>query len=701
MNKSLISLDLKCVYDSSENHLINDLIVPLLSHSIEYWRGVGYFSSGWLRLASIGISELISSGGFAKLIMSPILAEDDWKSIIKGNQARKNEALKHCLRKSIDNITESLENETLNAFAWLIADELLEIRFAVPKEEYREGDYHDKVAFFKDIQNNYVAIHGSFNDSIQGTLNGEAFSVFRSWETSHKMYVEKHVVRLKELWENKNKQFYAYELPKAIKEQIVKLRTTSNRPYDSPVRKDTNIIQPEKKIVLRDYQKDAIQAWVKDDCQGIFEMATGSGKTYAALGAAKRVMKEKKNLCIIILVPYIHLLDQWKKDCQDFGFHPILCGSSNHNWKKQLRSAVYDFRITGRNLCVIAVHQTSSQKTFLRAFDNINEFNKMLIADEVHGLGACQLRKSLQNNIHLRLGLSATPKRWYDNEGTKIIFDYFKNVSYEFTLEDGIENDFLVPYRYEPQLITLCDDEKELIKKYNNTIVKLYSKREQSDFDEIQQLNLERSFRERALIVKKARNKFPSLERLISSLRKHGKFSHAIFYSPETKYKEVLSILKKHHVFANQFIGEDSAIKRKMILKNFEKGHIEALVAMKCLDEGIDVPSTRIAFFISSTTNPKEFIQRRGRVLRKADNKIEAIIYDFIVIPDENTDLSVARYLIEREMPRFAEFSDLSSNKYDARSKIKHILYHFEMVQYFEMKPWDVYHKQDPLSHTE
>ena len=696
----LSSLSLKSVYDSADYHLVDDLIVPLLSHSVEYCRGVGYFSSGWLRLAAEGLSDLVAAGGKAKLIMSPILDEKDWQAILLGQQAKENEALRNSLESTVDDLVKSLETRTLDTFAWMIADGLLDIRFAVPRAKYRGGDYHDKVAYFRDSIGNCVAIHGSFNDSLKGTLNGEAFSVFRSWDNGQEPFVEQHVSRLDRLWNDDNPQFYAFKLPAAIRERIVKLRSTAERPYQLPKPLLTGVTMspglPEG-VHLHDYQQEAIRAWQDNNCRGIFEMATGSGKTYAALGAAVEEFKKRKKLAIVILVPFIHLLEQWRKDCEAFGLKPVLCGSSHSNWRANLRSSVSDFRLTRAHLCVIAVHQTASSETFLRAFDQLPRDQKILIADEVHGLGARQLRKALQEGFDSRLGLSATPERWYDEEGTAILFDYFDKVCYEFSLEKAIRRGFLVPYRYEPQLVHLTADEEQNICDLSIKIGQLMGKKKSKSLDESEQMYLEKALRDRALVVKKAERKMEVLQQLIRHMKDEGAdLRHSLFYSPESQHRLVLQLLKSEGIMAHQFIGEDSLSARKRILAQFDNGHIMSLVAMKCLDEGVDVPATRTAFFIASTTNPKEFIQRRGRVLRRCPHKTRACIYDFIVTPSSDSIREVAKYLLEREMPRFAEFADLAENSFAARSVLRPILDEYQMLHLLDMKPWDVYHAQVP-----
>lgn len=692
-----ISLDLQHVYDSSDCDLIDELIVPLLSKSKTYYRGVGYFSSGWIRIASIGIADLIKNEGYAKIIMSPILDHKDWETIKIGYEAKDDEWLKNKLLISLDEVQNSLENETLNTFAWLIADGIIELRFAVPRDNYKGGDYHDKVAVFTDGYDNTVAIHGSYNDSVKGTLNGEAFSVFRSWDSGQKPFVIRHSNRLKDLWEGKNSQFSSLHIPDAIKDKIIKLRTSEKRPYNFK----KNLIEATKKpdlpnwMNLYDYQEEAIHAWKNRGYSGLFEMATGSGKTYTSLAAYIKLYKCTKKLGLVILVPYLHLLFQWEKDCKKFGLNPILCGSSITNWKISLKTSISNFRLSKDNICIIAVHQTAGSESFIKNINRIPKSNLMLIADEAHGLGSKSISNALIEHYSYRIGLSATPRRWYDELGTKILKDYFNDVCFSFSLKDAIDNKFLVPYKYYPILVNLTPDEEYEIDNITTKITKLLNRKRNDSLSQKDEKYLEQILRERANIVKKASNKLSELQNLLIKLKQNTRYLPAsIFYSPDSQYSEVLDILKKNQIFASQFIGEDSYLRRQAIIEEFEQGKINALVAMKCLDEGVDIPSTEAAYFLSSTTNPKEFIQRRGRVLRKSNKKKEAILYDFIVVPSQESSQKVAKYILEREMPRFAEFSELALNSFDSRSKIRPILDFHEKLDLIDKKPWDVYKEQ-------
>jgi superfamily II DNA or RNA helicase len=559
---NLQSLNLDTVYDSSEYHLVHDLMVPLLRQSRLYCRGVGYFSSGWLRLASEGIEKLIASGGYARLIMSPILDQKDWEAIVLGQSARDNHALKNCLQSSMTEISLSLESNTLNTFAWLIADKLLDIKFAVPRAGFRTGDYHDKVGYFVDHFENTVAIHGSYNDSVKGTLNGEAFSVFRSWDPGQVSFVERHISRLNQLWQDKNSQFHTFELPDAVREQIVQLRSSENRPYAAPqissldVESSPHPCVPEH-VSLRDYQEEAIESWQQNGRHGILEMATGAGKTFTALSASVRELRERGKLAVLIIVPQLHLLDQWREDCIEFGYSPILCGSSHNNWRIKLRSAITDFKLSASDLCIIAVHKTASDHPFIDAVSKIPSEQIMLIADEVHGLGSGVLKNALRDEYEMRLGLSATPSRWYDESGTAVLLNYFNSICFQFTLRDAIP-EYLVEYRYEPNLVYLTALEENRIGELSALIGRLSSKKGAAGLDELEQRMLEKALRDRASVVKKAENKLLVLRDRLRSLRASGEtFKHSLFYSPESQHLDVLRVLRDDGIPAHQFIGED------------------------------------------------------------------------------------------------------------------------------------------------
>jgi len=438
----LKNLTLHPVYDSSEHDIIEDLIVPLLSSSIMYMRGVGFFSSGWLRLAAKGITSLIENGGRCRFVVSPILDERDWAALQVGTLAKQDELLRHALKMNLLSLSVELENNTLNTLSWMIADGLLEFSFAIPRVGTRIGQYHDKVGVFTDRKGDRVAIHGSFNDTVGGSLNGEAFSVFKSWEYGQQDYVQIHNHRLRKLLEEGNDQFRVVTIPEAIKEDFIKYRSSADRPYFSPMQGYIPSSEACYPVQLYPFQEEAIDAWNRSDCLGLWEMATGTGKTVTALSAAVSRAKKLGKLFLIILVPYLHLLEQWKRKCEEFGFSAILCSSAHRNWHLDCRSKIQDFNIgVLRTGCLIAVHDTASTERFRKACRHLKGDLSMIIGDEVHGLGAPELQHAMLPVPSMRLGLSATPRRWFDDAGTERIFSYFGKVCYEFPYEHKYQLD--------------------------------------------------------------------------------------------------------------------------------------------------------------------------------------------------------------------------------------------------------------------
>ncbi|MDH7576987.1 MAG: DEAD/DEAH box helicase family protein [Bacillota bacterium] len=694
----LRDLNLLPVYDSEQYDLIRDLQVPLLAHSRDYLRGVGFFTSGWLRLAAQGVVSFVEAGGKARVVVSPILEASDWEALKLGEAAKTNNVLRAILRRNIENLAKSLDKDTCNALAWMVADDVFEFRFAIPRDKETAGNYHDKVAVFTDVNGDQVVIHGSLNDSVVGSLNGEAFSVFKSWEPGQYAYVDMHRSRLEALWNDRNRKFHVCCIPEAIREEFIKLRSTSERPYRFPsVAVTGSGVLPHCNIELYDYQKLAIKKWNEAGHRGVFEMATGTGKTYTSLAAATQVFENHGRLAMIVLVPYLHLLEQWGRSCREFGFNPILCSSQHSRWEIAVRAAVQDFKLGVRsNICVLAVHKTASLDKFAAALRNLPLADTLLIGDEVHALGAPNLRSALLERAGMRLGLSATPRRWFDEEGTEAIFRYFGPVCFEYPLEQAIGN-FLTPYEYYPQLVSLTDNEIDQYEELTHRIltIALAGKVDEDIKQKLLALLLERS-----RIIYAAQAKLPALLSLLRKIiAEHIQANEEprgiLIYCSPGHHKEVLQRVSGTGLRCHEFVHSVSLPEREKLLQQFASGDIQALIAIRCLDEGVDVPSTRMAFIMASSTNPREFVQRRGRILRLAPNKDRAMIYDFLVVPPLDridmrlrADLSV----LQREMPRFVEYASLASNEFYARSTVSEILDKLGMLNLLEEKPWQVYH---------
>jgi len=702
----LKSLDLSPVYDSAERNLIKELFIPLLKSSNEYWRGVGYFSSGWLKLTAAGIEKLAASGGTARFVTSPLLSSEDISAFRLAAEAQKNQVLYNVLKRSLYDISTSLESDTLNTLAWMLADGIIEFKFAIPRIGV-EGDYHDKVGVFADIYNDFVAIHGSFNDTYKGSLNGEAFSVFKSWDTGQNVFAQKHFSRLKELWKNGNSQFEVFHFEEALKRDFVNMRISA-RPYSidklqesnstNPFITLSNTNEPRNPFELKPYQKDALQAWFNNNYSGIFEMATGTGKTITSIAAAIELFNKQGKLFLVIIVPFLHLLEQWKDNCSKFNIDVLCCSGNNPDWPSKLKSKIVSFKIGSIQLaCVAVVKDTAAEDKFRKYAEEIPGAYFMMIADETHYLGAKYLRNALFPKANFRLGLSATPNRWMDEEGTDVLKNYYRDVVYQFSLETAISQKFLTEYEYYPILVEFTQDELAEYTYITGEILKLICQKESfpEDIVEIQK-DLDRALRERAILIGKAENKFVAYKQLLIELKKQsetGRLSHLLTFCAPGTHKEILKITSREDVRCHEFVHEVSYKNRKAVLEAFTLGHIEALISIKCMDEGVDIPATKTAILLASTTNPKEFIQRRGRVLRTFQGKPFAVIYDFIVIPPEGTDNEIASSIIRRELPRFAEFSDIAKNKYFSRKIILPILEKYNLQAFIDEKPWSIYKK--------
>lgn len=685
------------VYDSSDGSITDRLIIPALRNSRHYRRGVGYFSSSWLAVASDGLVPFIEAGGKAEFIVSPFLSEADWDAICLGEKAKTDEEIAKKLGAVIKDIQRGMQTEIRNALSWMVYMGVLEIRLAIPRRPTLGGMYHDKVGILYDANGDSIAFHGSLNDSRHGTLNGEAFTLFRSWREAQHEYWQEHQRRLDNLWENRNGQFAALELPAAIREGLCSMREGSFPPYNLPkkIAKRDSLIGlafPE----LRSYQEEAVDAWMNADAKGIFEMATGTGKTIAALACAHRLRSKDSRIFAVIVVPYLHLMSQWATEVRKYIGVPVLCGSSRNGWRQELTALVEDFNIGATNEgFVIAVSQTAASDAFNAVLKMIKYDKLLLIADEMHGLGAGRLSRSLNRDYAYRLGLSATPSRWYDAAGTQMLLDYFGPVCFEMSLQKAIRDRYLVPYRYYPVISQMSAIQEEEYRDLTKQIGAISGRQEadQGLSDRLKMLLIAR-----ARLIGNASGNYPILMNLLNDeigrRRAAGnEASGILIYCAPGSHRKMLECASRCGLRCHEFVADVSADDRQKILAGFRNVDFQVLVAIKCLDEGVDIPETQSAYICASSTNPREFIQRRGRILRLNEGKTSADIYDFIVMPSEafeNDDREGAKALLKRQLPRFAEFSTSALNLFDARSRLWEMAQRLGLIADLDKKPWEI-----------
>lgn len=448
-------------------------------------------------------------------------------------------------------------------------------------------------------------------------------------------------------------------------------------------------LEPPDWIEPREYQQSAVRAWFDAGGRGILNMATGSGKTVTALlAAAELADRFDGRLALVVAAPYQHLVDQWSEDLREFGVDPVLAYRSRRRWQERLERELLEFNVDSREtLAVVTTHDTFASTAFRSSLSRLDRPDAMLVADEVHHLGAPHRRDRLPDAFGPQLGLSATPRRWHDDAGTEELFSYFGDgVVYEFGLEDAIDRGALCEYYYVPHTIELTDEEADEYRALSAKIARLAADAdgELGDLDLRENDDLKHALFRRARIVGTAANKVPRLAEL---LRRRRSVEHTLVYCGDGSVEDEVSGETRRHVDATtatlrdelgldvgRFTAEESQSRRRELLSAFEAGEIDCLTAIRCLDEGVDVPATRTAYVLASSTNPRQFVQRRGRILRPHEGKDRAVIHDFVVVPPhgrhpellEADRFSVERSLVRRELRRVSTFAEAAINHPDA-----------------------------------
>ena len=679
---SLREISLKYEYRSDEADLVKDFYTPCLRNATQYWRAVGYFTSNGLALNVKGLSTFIGHGGQMSLVTGPKLMSDDIEAIRRGYDAKEQN-----IDSFLDCDFEKISHDRLMLLTWLIAHGHLDIKIACPSDSsttYPNAIYHEKTGVFLDGNNNAVAFSGSSNETVGGLLsNFESIDVHWSWNDTQER-VQQKVDNFTRLWNNNTDKLEVIDFLTAVAQDVLIHQTVYETEQVETVDKPEIIEQTipflPKDTVLRQYQSEAIDAWFENGCRGLWEMATGTGKTITALSALAKLREEQGDLFVLIACPYQHLVDQWYKEAVRFGFEPILAYKNSATWVNRLNTALVRYNYGVRNIvCTITTQTTFITETMQKLLFKLKR-DAVLVADEVHHLGAERSRKRLTDVFNYRLGLSATPNRWFDASGTTALKTYFGDTVYEFSLDKAIKMGYLCPYYYHPHLVELTDEEFEAYEGLTERISKLYHQVESGETSEV----LERLLIKRATLLNRAENKLAKLAELLTD--KTDSLHHTLFYCAPGRIVPVLELLTNLGLRVAKFTAEESAAERQDLLKMFASGHLQALVAMKCLDEGVDVPSTRMAYILASSSNPKEFIQRRGRILRQSPGKEHAEIHDLIAVPPTDyqqyptATFRTERKIIGRELERFNEFAGMALNKFEARDKIWELAKNYNLL---------------------
>jgi superfamily II DNA or RNA helicase len=673
---ALNDLNLKKSYDSDEDNLLKDFYIPALKESCLYRRIASYYSSSSLAVAADGIAGLIKNKGTMKLLVNVGLTKQDLEAIEEG-VLNPEKVISEMMIQDLEKLKNQLKINHIKALSWLIAKDKLEIKVVVVRNN-RRGIMHQKVGLLSDELGNTVAFSGSENETASGFIhNIEEFKVFRSWITEERDYLKEDEKKFDKFWGGDGNRVETYSLPKAIRERLIKIKPQNETELQEVldcINRD-NEKTSEKK--LRDYQTSAIESWFDNGRRGIFEMATGSGKTFTAISLLKKISETEKPLLAVIVCPFQHLVTQWIKELGEQNISSIPAFGNKKSWTNLLSDKISDLNSGYENLVVVVTtYNTSSGEDFLNLVKSYNH-KSIYIGDEVHYVGAKSRRVGLLENYSMRLGLSATPSRWMDEEGTEIITNYFGDTVFEFGLPEAISKGFLTPYKYYPHIAYLSNNEMEEYESYAPKIARLMQGNREENSDRLSLLLIRRQ-----KIITDAVAKYKVLDEILDS---EGGIDKTLIYCSDKQIKKVPQQLLDRKIIFHRFTAHEKNAERKKILTNFDEGVFNVLLAIKCLDEGVDVPSTKTAIILASSGNPREYVQRRGRILRRHPSKEFSVIHDIIILPPKGyfykyTSSDTDKKMLRKELKRYMEFSESSMNPLHSTRKILEIMEDYNLM---------------------
>lgn len=702
---SLKDLNIRDTYSSNtkDGNLVRDFYNPVIEQAISYDRITGFFSPSVLAVASRGFANLISTGGKIRLISSVQVDDNLYQTVSSETYKFDDDFINNF---DIDSLKTEIERDYLSVFAWLYQNNQLEMKIAITNKD--RSMMHQKIGIVTDREGDSISFSGSNNETPNGwRYNIEKFNVFKSWNPHTISYFESDREEFNTLWNNLSSRAKVVNIDNAIKDKLVikiskkrkgsikdvaqRIKQTEhiNRPRISHVRgqdkhffEQTNIVPTTNKTNARSlhpYQEEAIKHWVDNNYVSIFEMATGTGKTYTTINALKEFGEKNNYLRAIVVVPLTTLTLQWQKEIQELlPDYRIINTSVDNDWRRELHSLHVSKLLNGEceNFIIITSYKMYPTDSFLEAVSKITN-DYILVADEMHNLVTDRCILATQNIIFkYKLGLSATPTRLWRPEESAYISRLFGDNSFSYDLKNAIDAKILVPYNYHAVFSYMDAEEYKEYCELSKTIAKMYASSE-SKRDNTQ---LNSKLIERARLKKNTSSKIPELSKLITRLDELKKLHHALIYVDNEEFLSSLQImLSEKNIITTKFVGSTTLDERIKIIKNLRDKTIKAIVAIKCLDEGVDIPSAQSAFFLSNNTDPREYVQRLGRVLRqdKEGGKSYADVYDFIVLPPsrdtfvDNSSREIARNLIKNELIRSKFFQELAINGTETRQGIE------------------------------
>lgn len=694
-----------------------------LKNSCRFDLQLGYFSSATISVLAEGFATFIANGGIMRLIINQIVSEEDKNAIQEGVLGNVVDCVDlsdfESLRKTFDEYQELF----FKCLSYLIAQKRIEIKIIKPKG--KKGIAHTKSGQFRDNET-VTSFTGSANFTISGLFNNiEEIKIDRS--DSQDAMTQNRIKSQKKSFDaimNEQRHDIEYLSPNQLEIAVSSCYHETNVDELLDVERKLEGIRLQReanKIILdsgmvhddihieyvephfpyssgpREYQRKAFENWKNNRQKGLFAMATGTGKTITSLNCLLEIYIRYGYYKAIILVPTQTLVEQWIDECRKFNFSKIYTVySKNPNWRDEidLLHMKEDFNRSCKETSFIII---STYSSFVRdnVFSALNSFSKnrtLLIADEAHNMGSRRVLDRIDSIKYLRrIGLSATPSRQFDDLGNRKITDFFdssEGFTFEYSMREAIDNEFLCRYYYYPHIVRLNDEEMYEYIRISRQLSQLYNYDKetfvQSD-DILMALLLKRK-----RIIHKAQQKEKIFETILKERYKEkGDLKYTLVYVPEgnrpdsiadvfdiadsldtdneaehliDRYTQIVCAISPK-ITVREFTSNSKD--RSKVLDDFACGKLEVLTSMKCLDEGVDVPRSEMAIFCASTGNPRQFVQRRGRILRKHKDKYRAIIHDLIVAPWISTAedcYRMERNLLETELKRVRDFASLSEN---------------------------------------
>lgn len=650
----------KPVYRTYNNCIEKEFYVPSYYESLRLNRAAGYFSLYSLLLSIDGIIRFIRNKGQINIICSPDLSQSDAELIDACLSLDKEHITKSLIESIVGSLLSEDEIGQMDIICNMLSDGILKIKIAYMPL----GIFHEKFGIFIDSDHNMVYFNGSLNETKRALeYNHESIRVDWTWRSAEaKLIIENENAYFESLWNNQVNSVCVIDFPEAVKNELFNRYKRS----ETLITAIDNYIQGNSskkgKKNLYNFQEDAITQFFNNNGRHFYEMATGTGKTFTSIKTIERLRgQSEEKLFIVICVPQIDLQSQWERALNDEGFDKVyLFGGNGNDYDRTISEASIAFHTEDKDVVCVSVYDTFFAKVYQK-IRNISNF--FIIVDEAHNLTQGNINILKQLKPRYRLGLSATIERYHEEESLDIRRFFSEEPPFHFGIEEAIENGFLSKYEYHPIFVHLTEDEQERFALKTRLLA------QENDKEEPDSSYIERLSRERSLILKQASEKIEKLSELAD---KGYNFVNSVVYCGQGKDSDgdsiidnVTRVLYNHGLVVSQFTSKTQD--RKKVLYEFEHGYYDTLAAIKCFDEGVDVPKLDKLYIMASDSSLRQTVQRRGRVLRKCkeSGKTIAYIYDMVVLPA----ISVVTYgcdsLLSIEFPRAQEYNRLALNKDD------------------------------------